>query len=283
MAEAEDFRTLRSKRKAIMALLLYAVRLERGGRPHMFDEFLRAARASRMWFGWPRIRQSVATLFSEASPRAIVLSSPYIPWNWPTGGEDLVRRWGTAASVVPHTEEAGQSVIDTLLQIASDRALSPHIPINTWLWLARARSLPPVCRGRRVGTDEHVVWTVQGLNNIELLKSYLLLVWSEWDSLPTFGIYVMRTSFRDDFSGVRMAGHRAELIQRLDYVLEQLDRGSEYIERDNLHPPHHPLKNSKNRYRKLRKVLLEVERGTSCPMIVIFCTLTQVEMQGKPP
>jgi len=36
----------------------------------------------------------------------------------------------------------------------------------------------------------------------------------------------MQVSVREDFKGIEMGCHRAELIQRLDYVLGELDRQS---------------------------------------------------------
>ena len=187
MAEADDRHLLQSKRKAISTLLPYAVWQERDGQPEMFDTILRAVRASRMSkFIWHHVDRSFSTLLSGASPRAIVLGSPHIPYdrliNRRDGG-NVIQRWATTASAVPYTEDIAQSVVDTLLQIASNDELLRHISVDVWSWLIKRPSLPPVCRGRSVGTCAHVVKAVRGLKDVELLKSYFLLVWSEWNGV----------------------------------------------------------------------------------------------------
>ena len=81
MTETEDHRSLRSKRKAITAFLPYAVQQERDGHPKMLDTIFHAARVSKMvLFMWRYASQFFSTLLSEASPRAIVLALPHIPW-----------------------------------------------------------------------------------------------------------------------------------------------------------------------------------------------------------
>ena len=148
----------------------------------MFDTFLRAARASKdRDFAWQHIRQYASSIPLETSPRALVLVSPHIRWSRLTDAEDLIQRWAVAASAVPCTEEVAQCVVNTLLQIASRRELLSHISVDIWSWLTKRPSLPPVCRGRDVGTRAHVVRAVRALKDIEVLKSYFLLVWSEWN------------------------------------------------------------------------------------------------------
>jgi hypothetical protein len=119
--------------------------------------------------------------FHEASPRAIVLLLPYIRWDWPIDREDLIQRWATAASAITYTEGIAQSVVDTLLQIASEEELLPYIPVNVWSWLTKRPPLPSTCLGRNIGTCPHVLKAVRALKDIEVLKSYFLLVWSEWN------------------------------------------------------------------------------------------------------
>jgi hypothetical protein len=176
-----DHGSLQSKRKAITALLPYAVRQERYRRPEMLDLYLRAAKTSNEWeFTWRCIRGRTGWL-RNASPRALVLVSPYIRWDWSKRKEGLILRWAEATSTAPSTEEVARSVVDTLLQIASKEELLPYIPIHVWLWLTKCPPLPPICLGRNVGTCAHVVKAVRALRNIEVLKSYFLLVWSEWN------------------------------------------------------------------------------------------------------
>ena len=182
MVDRKDRGTHRSKRKAITALLPYAIRQERDGQPEMLDTFLHAVGASKEWeFVWHRVGQNANRLLHEASPRAIVLVSPHIRLDLSADREDLVQLWATAVSVVPDTEEVASSVVDTLLQIASQHDLLPHIPADIWLWLTKQPPLPPICLGRNVGTCAHVVKAVRALKNIEVLRSYFLLVWSQWN------------------------------------------------------------------------------------------------------
>ena len=259
MVEAEDRHPLPSKHKAIAALLPYAIWQERDGRPEIFVTILRTARTSREhWFVWHHVGQFVGTLLSDASPDTIVLVSPYFSWLSLTDREGLVQRWVTAASATTYTEEVGQSVVDMLLQIACQDDLVSYIPINLWSWLTKQPSLPPVCRGRYLGTHGHIVEVVRALKDIRVLKSYLLLVWSEW-GIPLFtGYERMCISIREDFGGIGMGHHRVDLIQRLDRVLGQLDRQLEHLtqHRPNLRENH--LQRREDRYRKLRGVLLEV-------------------------
>jgi len=266
MVESEDQCQLRSKRKAITAFLPYAIRQERSGRPWMLETFLHAARASKeRRFAWRRIGGSTLALISEASPRAIVLVSPHVPWDGLTDKRDLVQRWATATSTVPYSEEVCQSIVDTLLQIASVEKLLPHVDVALWSWLNKRPLLPPVCFGRFVGSRPHVLKAVHALKDVEILKSYLFLVWSEWDTPWSEGFDEVCASIKQNFCGIEMAPHRAELVQRLDHVLEQLDRGLEHIRQHDLRLGRLDLWWRKRQYKKLREGLLEAERRTSSP------------------
>jgi len=186
MVEGEDWHPLESKRKAITALLPYALQKERDGQNEMFDAFMRVIRASEdRDFMWRFVRQYITRMPRETSPRAIVLVLPHIRWDWPIAKEELIRQWAAAVVAVPYTEEIAQSVVNTLLQIASQEELISHIPADAWSWLAKRPLLPPICRGRDVGTRAHVVRAVRALKDIEALKSYFLLVWSEWNYLSS--------------------------------------------------------------------------------------------------
>ena len=265
MAEAEDYRPLWSKRKAITALLPCAAWQERDGQPEMFDTILRARRASRKSrFMWNHVDRFVIRLLSEASPRTIVLALPHVlhTLHHQSGDMgDLVRRWTEAACAVPHSEEIARGVVDTLLQIASEGELR-YTPVNLWSWLTKRPSLPPICLGRCFGTDGSVVKGIRALKDIEVLKSYLLVVWSEWDSLYTDGLDEMCTLIREDFGGVEMRHHRTDLIQRLDHVLAQLDRGLDYFQQHKVGFGERHIQGGKNQYRKLRETLLEMNSRT---------------------
>jgi hypothetical protein len=172
----------RSKCKAIATLLPYAIQQEQDGQPEMLDTYLRAVGASKEWeFMWHHVGRYASELLRRASPRAIVLVLPHIRWDWLADREDLVQLWATAVSAVPDTEEVASSVVDALLQIASQHDLLPLIPANIWLWLTKQPRLPPICLGRNVGTCAHVVKAVRALKDTEVLKSYFLLVWSQWN------------------------------------------------------------------------------------------------------
>ena len=179
MAESADPNPIRSKHKAISALFSYF--LARYRSRWMVDTFSRLASTSESGeFMWRRVGPYITTLFDEQTPPfpdiLIVLASPYVRWHGSLQDENAVARWATAASAIPHTKEAGKAVVDALLQIASNDSLRPHIPVDVWAWLETRPSLPPKCVGRSVGSREEVVRRVRTLGDVEILKSYLLLV-----------------------------------------------------------------------------------------------------------
>ena len=271
MVEAEDRHPLWSKSKAITALLPYAAWRERDGQPEMFDTILQAARASGiLWFMWRHVDKFVGVLLSEASPRAIVLASPHILRYQPGDMGDSVRRWIAAASAAPDNEEIVQCAVDMLLQIASQGGLQ-YITVDLWSWLTKRPSLLPICLGRDSGTDDSVVEAVRMLKDIEILKSYLLLVWSEWDTLYTEDFNKICTVIREDFGGIGMRHHRTDLVQRLDHVLGQLNLGLEYFQQHKPGFSQFHLQRGKNQYREFRETLLEMNSRTpfhrSCPSV----------------
>ena len=256
MAEAQDVKELWSKHKAINTLLPYATWQELKGQPEMLNIFLHAARASKMlYFRWNHINLFASALFSKATPHAIVLVSPHIPWHFLVDRGDLVQQWAAATSTVPHTEEVAQSVVDTLLQIACQRELLPHITADVWLWLTKLPSLPPVCLGRYFGTQLHVIKAVQMLKDVKILKSYLLLTWSEWDTFDSS--YEICASADEDFGGVGMGHHRADLIKQLDHVLEQLGRGLGYLHQHKPGISGYRLQHMEQQYGELKEAFLE--------------------------
>ena len=272
MAEAEDRHPLWSKSKAITALFPYAVWRERDGQPEMFDIILRAAKASRvLWFMWCHVDQFLSVLLSDASPRAIVLASPHILRYQLGDMGDLIRCWIAATSRVLYSEEVAQGVVDMLLQIAAQNG-PQYIPVDLWSWLIKRPSLPPICLGRDSGTDNSVVEAVRALKNIEVLKSYLLLVWSEWDILYPDDFDKICTLIREDFGGIEMRHHRTDLVQRLDHVLGQLDRGLEHFQqhKQGFHQLH--LQRGKDQYREFRETLLEMNSRTPFADYSPLCT-----------
>ena len=184
MVNAGDPNPIYSKRKAITAFLPYALQLEKDGQHQVFDICLHAIGASKkLDFLWHHIRWlPVTMLLNEESPisvkQAFILMSPHLPWKYFLDYH-WVQLWAAAASAVSYTDEIGQSVVDTLLHIASNCSLQPHIPIHMWSWLNKSPILPPVCAGRYWGKSQGVTQMVQRLGDIETLTAYLLLVWSE--------------------------------------------------------------------------------------------------------
>ena len=232
----------------------------------MVDAILCAARAS--YFGkfmWHRTQPYLAPLFDPQSShtldRAVVLASPHVAWGDILDSPEAVARWSAAVSVVSYSEEIGQSVVDSLLQIAAVDSLRPHIPTDIWAWLERQPSLPPVCRGRKGGTWPQIVHHVRLLGDTEILKSYFLLVWSEWRFHSGPSLNEMVTSIKEDFSGIKMRNHREDLLRRLDHILEQFDRGLEYFKQ------HYPsleadiVGQTKSQYEMLKQVLVEMDMG----------------------
>jgi len=102
-------------------------------------------------FTWRRVKPYVAALLEEECPvsleRTVVLASPHIPRDKFTSGQQFIQPWAAASINIPYTHEVCQSVVDTLLHIASRGSLRPHIPVGVWSWLHRQPSFPLVCWG----------------------------------------------------------------------------------------------------------------------------------------
>lgn len=253
-----------SKRKAINTLFPYAIYLEQRGQQGMMDAILSVARASNLVasntgkFMWRQVVLYISRLFEKQSPtslnRVITLISPYVPWNGALNNKIAVARWAAAALAIPYTEGVGSSVVDALFQIAFIDYLRPYIPIDIWGLLKKEPSLPPMYHGLTRGVHEYTVAHVRGLGDIDILKSYFLLVWTDRVSPDSDGIHEMETSIRENFSGTGMEQHRKDLMQRLDHVLERLDRK---LERSSASGDS-PSRKSRGKYAVLRDLLSEV-------------------------
>ena len=271
--EIADPLHIRSKRKAITALFPYAALLERDGQPEMLQTFFRVARASGQWgFIWHRIRPHIATLLEEGSPvslkLAMVHAFPHIPWDNFPNSQHLIQLWAAAVSETPYTLEIGQSVVDALLHMASQGSLRPHIPVDMWSWLNRQPPFPLVCWGRFRDTQRDVVRTVRELGDIKILKSYMLLVWSERDHLGFVGLHEMCTAIQEDFRGVGMGRDRQDLLQHLGLVLSRLDLGLEHLRQREPNLNEDNVEQMKYEYGELKNVLLEVDANASTPLAV---------------
>lgn len=218
-----------SKRKAICALFPRAIFLEQHRKSDMVIAILRAAKASvSTQFVWhltaPYLRALLSGQGSTCPDWVIVLLSPHIPWHEKLHGSGVVARWNTAISNVPYSEEVCENVVDTLLQMASNDTLRPQIGREAWAWLKGRPTLPPMCKKRGVRATGAVVRHIRGLGDIEILKSYFLLVLSEWDRLHDSGYREMQKSIRVDFAGIGMWAHRRDLIERWREIMGELRR-----------------------------------------------------------
>ena len=141
----------------------------------------------------------------------------------------MMRHWIATGSELPDTNDVRESVVDTLLQMARDDRLRSHIPVEAWEWLKKRPVLRYKSIGLEVGGWSSVLKTVQALGDIGLITSYLFVVWSEWNTLRHINCKRMRCMIRKKLDGIRAVGYRADLIQRLNYVLAQFDRGQECL------------------------------------------------------
>ena len=257
----------------------------------MVGILLRAVMASNPeGFIWDRAGPLLMRLSETASPPSldwvITLLSPHAPWHSEKCDESMVVRWAKAASTMSYTEEVGCSVVDTLPHIASVDSLRSHIPIEIWAWLKRQPSLPPQCPGRSRGSSGDVVRRVRSLRDIGILKSYLFLVWSEWDFIDSQkfgGLTEMQVSIREDFKGIEMWRHRQDLIERLDQVLRQLDGELDGFKQYKPSVDIDHISQAKVRCSELKRVLVEVDTeatndlGRESPRLIFWGPLTHAE------
>ena len=260
ITEAENSNMIVSKRKAINTLLPYAIFLEQSGQQGMMDMILHAARVSDSdhrnfgKFMWRHVVLYISRLFEKQSPtslnRVITLMSPFVDWEGVLNNPIAVTRWAAAASVIPYTEEVGHNVVDALLQISSIDLLRPHIPIDMWGWIKKQLTLPRMYHGLQMSGHTKTVAYVRRLGDVDLLKSYFLLIWADQITVDPFHIHEMERSIREVFGGVGMEHHRKDLIERLDHILGRLDRRTSET-------PF--VRNAKTQYTKLKGIMLEVD------------------------
>jgi hypothetical protein len=261
-----------SKRKATSAIFPYAARLAQNGQRGMIEAILHVASKSPSGgFMWRRIERYITSWFDVSSPpsldQAITVASTSVDWIDGSYAQGAVARWAAAAFGAPYSEGVGQAVVDALLHIAYRTTLRPYIPIEIWAWLKIRPTLPHVCRGRYLGSAPAVVRHVRGLGDIEILKSYFLLVWSEWNPPYAFhfesGLAEMEIVIREKLCGIAMRRHREDLVERLDHVLGQLDRGLEYFKQHNPRIGEEQIARAREQYGELKGVLMEVDSEAS--------------------
>ena len=252
---------IKSKRKVFTTLFPYVVSGGLGEQNKMFSAFLDLAGTwGRSGLMWPRIEPFLSTLLDEGSlsKRAAILISPHLPWWQFRNGGRLIQLLTEAASEVPDADDVvDQSIVDTLLQVACWKP--PLIPAGMWSWLNRRPNLPPVCSGRYWGSKQAVVRMVRGLEDTEILTSYLLVVWSEWDFLMPKGFAEMCASIQEDFNGQERSQHRKVLLDRLDQITGKLESGLGDIQRDKPDLEGGNLHLWKSRYAELGEILRRVD------------------------
>ena len=223
------------------------------GMPHEKSRVTRWAAAVSALSYTEEVGQSVVDALLQIA--SITSLRPYIPigvWEWCNHGDCNVLR---PSSDRQHLSPSSSSMFPG---VAPKHTNVVKRTTRQKKWL----SLPPRCLGRSKGTGGDVIRLVRELGDVIILKSYLLLVWSEWDLIDnrSGGLAEMRISIRDDFSGIGMECHRQDLLKRLDDVLEQLDRGLGYLWQRKPGIGEDDIQIAKEQYGWLKRVLLEVDR-----------------------
>ena len=175
----------------------------------------------------------------------------------------MMQHWIAAAFGLPDTEDVRKSVVETLLQMAYDDELRPHIPVVAWEWLKKRpvlrREGPTISRR----TSEGFFETVRNLGDIGVITSYLLLVWSEWNNLDDRDREEMQRLIREQLDGIHAAGYRADLVRRLDHILPQFDRGWESVYPPGYFTDDETFMRAKEWYEGFRRDLLQLDEETS--------------------
>ena len=221
MVEAADRRVLDSKWNAISTLFIYLI-LEQGQQQRMANAISHALQVSVLWsFVQPYTPMLFCGPNTPPMDSLIIFLSPYIYWDGKYHSKGDVTRWAAAASTVPYTEEVGRDVVSALLQIACCDSLRPHIPIEIWTWMKKYSTLPPLYRGQAIIITSFTVRYIRGLGDIEIIKSFFIVAWSGENTI--YDECYMKHLLKEDFCGIGMWGHRKDLVERLDYVLESCD------------------------------------------------------------
>ena len=180
----------------------------------------------------------------------------------------MMRLWIAAASGLPDTDAVCEAMVDTLLEAAYDDRFRPHIPAEAWEWLKKRPVLPRGSHALYNKAPEGFFQTVRTLGDIEIIASYLSVVWSERSSFhPTPNYEGIQRLVRKELGGMCTAGYRADLIQRLDYVISRVGEWSA------------------GGYREIREELLELEEestrilaGMLPKVVTCFWLLTHINV-----
>jgi len=159
----------------------------------------------------------------------------------------MMQLWMEAASAVPYTDAVGESVVVSLLNMASSDRLLPHIPMVARDWLNKRPVFPPECVALLPRATESAVQGIHQFGGAKLIALYLHIIWSEERKPRWYGeMPVMSRLIREELGGIEAAGYRTDLIRRLDHVLLRLDQSEEEWR-------------TKEKYGELRRELLEVD------------------------
>lgn len=268
-AAAQDPDAILSKYKTITTLFPYAARRGQEGDPQLLDAFLCAVRNFPCTSQWTRrfIRPVIPRLLAEGSPstlkRAAILALPHLELVWLDSIDicSFIDLWISAAEGLEETEAVCQAVVDVLLQMAFFHSVRAHITPKAWAWLNKRPSLPPRCRGRLLcSIGSNVLPAIRSRKDIQLLTSYLVTMWSEWDCAGEWAFEGMCEVLKEDFcrddhnEGVR--GYRIDLIARLNLVLGELGNGLGYLRARHLDMQPDEFEVIRGRYRELKRILL---------------------------
>jgi len=266
MVEDHNPELSRSKCQAISALLPYTILLEQGGRQQMLNEISHIAKTMRpQSFIWHPVMPFISTMFNKPNPPplnwVLGLISPNIPWcDWSHDKTGVTLQAATTSAAL-NPEEVHWSVADELLYVAFIDSTQQGMPGR----------LP----ARPKGTGGDITHKVQALGDFEILKSYLLLVWSEWYHIGgSSGDHAeIQASIWEEFCGIDMFSHRKDLIKQLNSVLEKYDCSGK----------------AKEQCMELKMVLLLLDEEAvntlirKSPTLIGFNLLTSIDTYRTPP
>jgi hypothetical protein len=199
---------------------------------------------------------------STTLKRAAVLALPHLELAW-LDSDDIhtfIELWISAADALDDTEDVCQAVVDVLLQMAFFHSVRAHITPKAWSWLNKRPDLPPRCRGRLLcSIGSNVLPAIRAHNDIELLTSYLITMWSEWDCAGEWAFEGMCEALWEEFcgDGDEVGEYRKDLLGRLNLVLGELGKGLGYLRVR--HPDMQPdeFEVIRKRYRELKRILVQ--------------------------
>jgi hypothetical protein len=129
-----------------------------------------------------------------------------------------------------------------------------------WDWLNKRPTLPPECLALLSRYVGRTLQKIRQRGDIGLIASCLHIVWSEWCNVWDNDVSMMHRVIREELGGVGAAGHRTELVRRLDHVLSQLGQGQGCVD-PNTPIGRESLLSAKRVYEEFRKELLEADGG----------------------